>query len=188
VALGQRARLRRNQRNSRARKQAYVQDLEDRWSGCVKLGAQATVEMQREARRVQDENRLLRAVLHRRGFDDRAIQLAMDEERQASTTGGTSQLSTPCEAVNGPTYHGGGISSELGADKMTFASSRPGSDVALGVRPTTDSLTAAAGPGIDQDLSQVLGLQDWLNDLCDIKDAFGAEAYVSTANNFSSAL
>jgi hypothetical protein len=36
---GQRTRLRRNQRNSRARKQAYVQDLEQRWRKCVELGA-----------------------------------------------------------------------------------------------------------------------------------------------------
>lgn len=70
--------MRRNQRNSRARKQAYIRDLENRWNECVKLGAQATVEMQREARRVQEENKLLRAVLHSQGMDHTAINAALE--------------------------------------------------------------------------------------------------------------
>jgi len=79
----QRARLRRNQRNSRARKQAYIQDLEQRWGQCVQLGAQATIEMQQAARRVQDENRLLRMVLRKQGLDDAAVEMALDVERRA---------------------------------------------------------------------------------------------------------
>ncbi|KAI8959654.1 hypothetical protein F5Y11DRAFT_350311 [Daldinia sp. FL1419] len=74
----ERARLRRNQRNSRARKQAHIQNLEKQWNDCMRLGAQATVEMQREAQRVQDENKILRSLLHDQGFDDVAIQRAID--------------------------------------------------------------------------------------------------------------
>lgn len=77
----QRARLRRNQRNSRARKQAYTRDLENRWNECVKLGAQATVEMQAVARKVQQENMLLRRILARQGFDQDTIQRALEIEK-----------------------------------------------------------------------------------------------------------
>ncbi|KAK8030467.1 hypothetical protein PG990_000201 [Apiospora arundinis] len=73
----EKARLRRNQRNSRARKQAYIRDLENRWNECVRLGAQATVEMQREARRVQEENRLLRGLLQSRGLKHEDIKTAI---------------------------------------------------------------------------------------------------------------
>ncbi|KAI1466202.1 uncharacterized protein F4812DRAFT_436257 [Daldinia caldariorum] len=74
----ERARLRRNQRNSRARKQAYIQNLEKQWNECLRLGARATIEMQKEAKRVQEENRVLRTLLHNQGLDDAAIQRAID--------------------------------------------------------------------------------------------------------------
>ncbi|KAK6950654.1 hypothetical protein Daesc_007178 [Daldinia eschscholtzii] len=77
-ADAERARLRRNQRNSRARKQAYIQNLEKQWNECMRLGAQATIEMQKEAKRVQEENRLLRSLLRNQGLDDAAIQRAID--------------------------------------------------------------------------------------------------------------
>ncbi|KAI2775691.1 hypothetical protein F4815DRAFT_394027 [Daldinia loculata] len=79
----ERARLRRNQRNSRARKQAYIQNLEKQWNECMRLGAQATIEMQKEARRIQEENRLLRTLLHDQGFDDVAIQRVIDAAKLA---------------------------------------------------------------------------------------------------------
>ncbi|KAI1653904.1 hypothetical protein F4813DRAFT_373183 [Daldinia decipiens] len=79
----ERARLRRNQRNSRARKQAYIQNLEKQWNECMRLGAQATIEMQKEARRIQEENRVLRTLLHDQGFDDVAIQRVIDAAKLA---------------------------------------------------------------------------------------------------------
>lgn len=36
------------------------------------------MEMQKAAQKVQEENKLLRAVLHNQGFDDAGIQRAMD--------------------------------------------------------------------------------------------------------------
>lgn len=59
----ERARLRRNQRNSRARKADYLHDLERRWSQCVRSGAQASEELQTAARHVREENSVLRAML-----------------------------------------------------------------------------------------------------------------------------
>lgn len=72
--LTQRIRQRRNQRNSRARKQAYLEDLERRWSNCVKSGAQATAEMQQAARRVDSENGVLRDLLREVGVPDAVVE------------------------------------------------------------------------------------------------------------------
>lgn len=81
-SLRQRARLRRNQRNSRARKQSYVQDLERRWSDCVRLGVQASVEIQKEARRIHQENDALRCVIRELGMSDDALKLRLDMRRR----------------------------------------------------------------------------------------------------------
>lgn len=183
----QRIRLRRNQRNSRARKQAYVRDLEERWSDCVKQGAQATVEMQMEARRVQEENRLLRAVLHRYGLDNQAIQLALEAEKQFSTVDGAAQPFIPSQSTNrvGTAWKGG--TGQPGTDKTELAPSFQVGDISLGMWPSmadpAELLNMSPGPTVDKDMPQVLDLQDWLNDLCNIKDALTAEAYVSIHND-----
>ncbi|KEY70820.1 hypothetical protein S7711_08520 [Stachybotrys chartarum IBT 7711] len=144
----ERARLRRNQRNSRARKQAYVRSLEDRWSECVRLGAQATVEMQKEARRVQEENQLLRAMLQHQGLDPTAIQSGLDAMR-LSMAQRKSDLRVPVPSAQ---------ATNSGGPSWPWPS------------------TVIDGPAMDFDLDQSLDLHGWLNDLCDIKDAFGAEA------------
>ncbi|KAI6084709.1 hypothetical protein F4821DRAFT_242156 [Hypoxylon rubiginosum] len=162
----ERARLRRNQRNSRARKQAYIRDLESRWNECVRLGAQATVEMQSEARRVQEENKLLRKVLHSQGFDDTAIQNALESVK--SSTG--NQSSAP-EPPMRPLVAGPGPSQQEWINDFTWP--WPTSGDAVGV------VNSGVGPALDPDLVQSLDMHNWLNELCDIKDAFGAEAHVS---------
>lgn len=48
----------------------------------MEQGAQATLEMQKEAQRVQEENQLLRKVLHNQGLDDNAIQLALEAAKR----------------------------------------------------------------------------------------------------------
>jgi hypothetical protein len=50
----------------------------------VEQGAQATIEMQKEAKRVQEENRLLRTVLRNQGLDEKAIQHALEAAKQAA--------------------------------------------------------------------------------------------------------
>ncbi|KAI0546372.1 hypothetical protein F4679DRAFT_557732 [Xylaria curta] len=155
----ERARLRRNQRNSRARKQAYIRDLENRWNECVKLGAQATVEMQREARRVQEENTLLRAVLYTQGFNDAAIQNALMSVKQSMANQGSEVQDPP----------------------------QPGMcKTATGSWPTSGHPSSAPNSGpttvMDSDLTQSVDLHDWLKDLSDIKDAFGV-AHVSTTSH-----
>lgn len=51
-----------------------MSDLETRWSNCLALGAQATVEMQKEAQRVAAENSVLRQLLNEQGIDEKSIE------------------------------------------------------------------------------------------------------------------
>lgn len=67
------ARIRDNQRRSRARRKEYVQDLEARLRRVELQGVEAATEIQAAARRVADENRRLRALLARHGVADDAI-------------------------------------------------------------------------------------------------------------------
>lgn len=68
------ARIRDNQRRSRARRREYVQDLEARLRRVELQGVEAAAEIQLAARRVAQENRRLRALLNRRGMGDDAIE------------------------------------------------------------------------------------------------------------------
>ncbi|KAL2208757.1 hypothetical protein CC79DRAFT_1366965 [Sarocladium strictum] len=67
------ARVRENQRRSRARRREYVTDLENRLRQCELLGIEASAEVALGARRVTEENRQLRELLHAHGVDDRHI-------------------------------------------------------------------------------------------------------------------
>ena len=62
------ARIRENQRRSRARRKDYTLELEARLRKCELLGVEANAEIQFAARRVADENRRLRALLAEKGF------------------------------------------------------------------------------------------------------------------------
>jgi hypothetical protein len=67
------ARIRENQRRSRARRKEYVEELESRLRYCDKLGQEASAELQTAAKRVLDENRKLRWLLHMRGVSEPEI-------------------------------------------------------------------------------------------------------------------
>ncbi|KAG5926447.1 hypothetical protein E4U42_003293 [Claviceps africana] len=64
------ARIRDNQRRSRARRREYLQDLEQKLRTCELQGIEATAEVQMAARRVADENVKLRELLHKHGATD----------------------------------------------------------------------------------------------------------------------
>ncbi|KAK9390369.1 hypothetical protein V1515DRAFT_590135 [Lipomyces mesembrius] len=68
------ARIRENQRRSRARKREYVADLETKIRSCQEEGLQLNIQIQRTARRVVDENRKLRELLSKVGVDDRMVE------------------------------------------------------------------------------------------------------------------
>ncbi|KAH8173233.1 hypothetical protein LIA77_07488 [Sarocladium implicatum] len=67
------ARVRENQRRSRARRREYVEDLETRLRQWELQGVEASAEVAMGARRVAEENRQLRELLHAHGVDDRRI-------------------------------------------------------------------------------------------------------------------
>ncbi|KAJ4301587.1 hypothetical protein N0V90_003680 [Kalmusia sp. IMI 367209] len=64
-------------RRSRARRKEYLQELEAKLRDCEQVGIEASAEIQSAARRVLDENRKLRALLHERGVSDSDIVMAM---------------------------------------------------------------------------------------------------------------
>lgn len=66
-------RLRDNKRRHRARRKEYIVELERKASQFQNERVQATIEVQLSARKVVDENRRLRELLHRSGYSDEAI-------------------------------------------------------------------------------------------------------------------
>ncbi|QUC22581.1 uncharacterized protein UV8b_06822 [Ustilaginoidea virens] len=67
------ARIRDNQRRSRARRREYLQELEQRLRVCELQGVEASAEVQMAARRVANENRQLRELLNRCGVSEEVI-------------------------------------------------------------------------------------------------------------------
>ncbi|KAK5121483.1 hypothetical protein LTR85_005316 [Meristemomyces frigidus] len=67
------ARIRDNQRRSRARRKEYLQELEVKYRTCEQVGVEASAEIQAAARRVVDENRRLRQLLKQQGLSDTEI-------------------------------------------------------------------------------------------------------------------
>jgi hypothetical protein len=68
------ARIRDNQRRSRARRKEYLQELEARLRQCELQGIEASSEIQMAARRVADENKKLRGLLAQHGVGDDTIE------------------------------------------------------------------------------------------------------------------
>ena len=67
------ARIRDNQRRSRARRKDYLAELEVKYRSCEETGAEASREIQQAARRVLDENKRLRQLLKQQGLSDTEI-------------------------------------------------------------------------------------------------------------------
>ncbi|KAM4058263.1 hypothetical protein HRG_006707 [Hirsutella rhossiliensis] len=67
------ARIRDNQRRSRARRREYVQDLKRRLREYETQGIEASTEVQMAARRVAEENKQLQELLNRHGISDDQI-------------------------------------------------------------------------------------------------------------------
>ncbi|CAG8961647.1 hypothetical protein HYFRA_00006184 [Hymenoscyphus fraxineus] len=68
------ARIRDNQRRSRARRKEYLQELEIKLRQCENIGVEASTELQTAARRVARENKRLRELLAQKGVDDDSIE------------------------------------------------------------------------------------------------------------------
>ncbi|KAL1901879.1 hypothetical protein Sste5346_001584 [Sporothrix stenoceras] len=68
------ARIRDNQRRSRARRKEYQQELEQRVRAFEEQGVEASTEVQHAARRVADENKKLRSLLQQNGVSHATIE------------------------------------------------------------------------------------------------------------------
>ncbi|EFX02784.1 hypothetical protein CMQ_2713 [Grosmannia clavigera kw1407] len=68
------ARIRDNQRRSRARRKEYQQELEQRVRTYEEQGIEASTEVQQAARHVSEENRRLRTLLHHHGVPNSEIE------------------------------------------------------------------------------------------------------------------
>lgn len=77
------ARVRNNQRRSRARRKEYLRDVEERLRDFERRGIEASRELQIAARQVADENTLLRSLLRLRGITD----LEINEHLQSNGDG-----------------------------------------------------------------------------------------------------
>jgi len=62
---------------SRARRKEYLQELEAKIRACEQVGIEASSEIQSAARKVVDENRKLRSLLHERGVSETEIVMAL---------------------------------------------------------------------------------------------------------------
>ncbi|KAF4449172.1 hypothetical protein FALBO_16709 [Fusarium albosuccineum] len=79
------ARIRDNQRRSRARRREYLQELEQRLRVYELQGVEASSEVQQAARRVAEENRQLRGLLNRHGISDDYISSYLHSGAAAQT-------------------------------------------------------------------------------------------------------
>lgn len=148
--------------------------------------------MQKEAKRVQEENRLLRTVLRNQGLDEKAIQHALEAAKQAAGGDVLPQVSESLVYISLSQY----IEARNQKKKKNSRANQPQMAEEPGclgwsnVNPPGEhqSVTAVALPGIENphatenheaDLSPTLNLFNWLDNLCQIKDAFGAESFVS---------
>ncbi|KAK4081574.1 uncharacterized protein Triagg1_2315 [Trichoderma aggressivum f. europaeum] len=80
------ARIRDNQRRSRARRREYIAELEQRLRAYELSGVEASSEVQLAARRVAEENRQLRELLHKHGFQDDYISSFLLQQAGASSS------------------------------------------------------------------------------------------------------
>ncbi|KAL1651983.1 hypothetical protein SLS58_000106 [Diplodia intermedia] len=92
------ARIRDNQRRSRARRKEYLQELESKYRSCEQMGVQASAEIQAAAKRVLDENRRLRALLRHMGVSDADIDGFNDPGLAAPSPSAADALDTVLRA------------------------------------------------------------------------------------------
>ena len=81
ISTGSAARIRENQRRSRARQKDYIHDLEQRVRHFENLGVQASLDLQVAARKVARENAVLWELLRERGVAREEVETLMGCDR-----------------------------------------------------------------------------------------------------------
>ncbi|KAF1919560.1 hypothetical protein BDU57DRAFT_469710 [Ampelomyces quisqualis] len=112
------ARIRDNQRRSRARRKEYLQELEAKIRACEQVGIEASSEIQSAARKVVEENRMLRSLLHKRGVSKAEIMVAL---------GGPPDR--PYEQTSAAPYLSSMLERRITCNALSSTSSPAGSDI-----------------------------------------------------------
>jgi hypothetical protein len=97
------ARIRDNQRRSRARRKDYLKELETKYRNCEQVGVSASTEIQAAAKGVVEENRRLRSLLKAYGVPDAEIDGASGTQGSAAADMLEAMASTrqPCGPGDG---------------------------------------------------------------------------------------
>ncbi|KAL1755224.1 hypothetical protein FB107DRAFT_275076 [Schizophyllum commune] len=147
------ARVRENQRRSRARKREYVASLEERLRRCQAEGAERNEMIQAAARKVAAENRALRELLREKGVDENEITARVEVYIQDSgepTFPSCSNMSANCCCTGFSTSSPSSCppSSSCGAASASTSSIRqqetsPPPSLEVGLNLTDDSLLSS---------------------------------------------
>lgn len=120
------ARIRDNQRRSRARRKEYLQELEGKYRNCELLGVEASSEIQAAARRVAEENKLLRLLLLQRGVPESEIDdylgRSFDQPQPASGLTALDSMLSARKPCSGDRH---GCSPNLSASSSSSIPSKP---------------------------------------------------------------
>lgn len=97
------ARIRDNQRRSRARRKDYLKELETKYRNCEQVGVSASTEIQAAAKGVVEENRRLRSLLKAYGVSDAEIDAASGNQGSiaADTLEAMASTRQPCGPGDG---------------------------------------------------------------------------------------
>lgn len=98
------ARIRDNQRRSRARRKEYLQELETKLRTYEQIGIEASSEIQSAARTVLEENRKLKAILREQGMSEQEVLAALENtpDRHSKQVPAASRLSAMLEGKTKP--------------------------------------------------------------------------------------
>ncbi|MCJ1341649.1 hypothetical protein MMC09_006945 [Bachmanniomyces sp. S44760] len=149
------ARIRDNQRRSRARRKEYLNELEEKYRKCELLGVEASAEIQAAARRVAEENRRLKTFLHARGIsddeiDDQLGNVANTSPRSCQPT--TSQLEYMLDTRKpccGQTLRDTGASSQSSGKKASAMISSQPVSITTSVLPSASAAAPSLCPQYD---------------------------------------
>jgi hypothetical protein len=146
------ARIRDNQRRSRARHREYVEELKARLDEYDRRGVQATLEMRRAARAVALENSRLRSLLASHGITNQLVEEYLASFNHDPMSGGPAMMSLTTSQTNKspPASHSGSSNSPglhrdvIGAGEASSCDLLQTSNLMSAVPQETD--TGARGP------------------------------------------